>query len=106
VLVFTGLLLIIYNKGEELATGKKSRDFVPLSLMILFAITLPIVESSGIKSSIEKNVNLFNKNQTLKCFSLSNQYLVSKNLSWSLFEDSFTKDSILLRADKCNSLER
>ena len=38
---------------------------------------------------------------TLKCSNDTSEYLVSKEDGWKLHENSFLKNSLLIRADKC-----
>jgi len=61
-------------------------------------------------SETKENKEFFKNEKLLKCFSggglysESNKYRVSKKNGWSLEGDYFTKDSLMIRANKCERL--
>jgi len=61
-------------------------------------------------SETKENKEFFKNEKLLKCFSggglynESNRYRVSKKNGWSLEGDYFTKDSLMIRANKCERL--
>lgn len=96
-LIAIGLGVVSKDKEETIPKG--------LIFVLIFAIVVPILFSINTKADIDTNTNSFNSGRILKCTTLSNQYLVSQENGWEVFEDSFTKESLLIRADKCTSVK-
>ncbi|MDD2358307.1 MAG: hypothetical protein PHX13_10395 [Thiovulaceae bacterium] len=68
---------------------------------VFFWIGLNLYVSSDIKSTIESNIAQFKKGTIFICRGVdSNRYRVS-NKEWQLEDDTFIKDSLMIRADKC-----
>ncbi len=105
ILLAMALILIGFNRKKNKLTYPKKR-FPALSIIILLiAIVTPLLLSYNTKSAIAENLDTFKQNQLLICNTLTNNYLVSKAKNWKIFEDSFTKESLLIRADKCQNVD-
>jgi len=78
-----------------------------LALMIAILYFLHSYEKY---SETKENKEFFKNEKLLKCFSggglysEANKYRVSKKNGWSLEGDYFTKDSLMIRANKCERL--
>ena len=91
------------QKKSDDASNKKSNRLTTLT--IVAALMAPFIDSAITKHSITKNIQLFKTNKELKCSNTLNNYLVSTQSGWSLREDSFLKDSLLIRGDRCSLLQ-
>ena len=64
-------------------------------------IASPFIGSYILMLDAQESIARFKSNTTLKCMSEKVPYLVSKEEQWSIKGVYFTKESLLLRADKC-----
>jgi hypothetical protein len=102
IILFATLLIMVLGSGKAQSEGKKQKiPYFPI-LAIIFAIGVPLYNSMSTKEAIIENTKSFNSGNILKCSTFTTQYLVSKENGWSVFEDGFTKDSVLIRADGCS----
>jgi len=67
---------------------------------ILVVLMAPLLLSAYTKSNVDENIKLFQENKTLKCSSYFDKQLVSLESGWSIYNDGFLKDSLLIRANK------
>jgi len=93
ILTIMFLIIIIIEKGKAPA----SIFFLLLIPVILYWETL-----SSYKTALN-NIELFNKNKTLLCVSISNytNYNISKKNGWKLYKNYFTNDIYSIRVDSC-----
>lgn len=106
-LIVLGLfVLMIITAGKEINEGKKlSIPYVPM-IIIIVSIGLPIQSGISTRDTINTNIQFFQGEELLKCSTFGSSYLVSKENGWVLFDDGFTKESILIRADNCKRVEK
>ena len=52
-----------------------------------------------------ENINKINVGKSLKCRDNNSLYLVSKKNAWLVDDIYFTKDSLLIRADRCDKVK-
>ena len=101
------LFLEFIMLGAESLEAKKEKRKLKIStfpkLTFLVVIGIIIVPAYFTKNSIESNIQSFNEDVTLECSTLTTSYLVSKRTGWRLHKDNFTKDGLLIRADKCKN---
>ena len=97
IFLFFFLLTLGLKRGKDKPEKLTFFDYFPLLFVFVSATYL----SMDAKSSIDENIKQFNRGDTLNCATLSTRYLVSKSKGWEVHRDSFTKDSLLIRADKC-----
>jgi hypothetical protein len=90
---------VVMKKGQDKPEKLSFFDFFPLLFVFISATYL----SMDAKSSIRENMKSFNRGHALNCATLSTRYLVSKSNGWKINRDSFTKDSLLIRADRCKN---
>ncbi|MBU1994364.1 hypothetical protein KKC15_06610 [bacterium] len=99
-LLFTISYMIEVNEKDvdgEVKKGSKLTIFT-----IIVSLIAPFAFSAMTKSDIYENIQLFKDNKVLKCSTTFNNYLVSSKSGWNISDDSFLKDSLLIRADKCD----
>ena len=90
----------IQSEGDE--KEHKSKKFT--IFMILGSLMAPFLVSGYTTSLVNGNIESFKSDKELKCSTTFDKYLVSAKGGWSLKDDSFLKDSLLIRADKCSTL--
>ena len=88
------------EKDDESKSSHKSAAFA-----IVVASVAPFLYSIYTKSVIDKNIKLFKANQELICSNFLDTHLVSIDGGWSVNNDSFLKDSLLIIADRCSKGE-
>lgn len=94
-LVIVGLLLI-GSLSKRRNTNKSS-----IKLLLVFAFVLPFAASLYSIAISDKNVEYFKSTKELECTNDTSKFLVSKSKEWILKDDNFVKDSLMIRADKC-----
>ena len=105
ILILMSLILIGFNAIEN-QRNHSVKEFPSFGVWILvLAIISPLLVSLNTKSNINENTDAFKQNKFMECHTLADSYLVSQENGWKLFEDSFTKDSLSIRADKCERVE-
>ena len=106
-LKLSGLILtvsfvwILFEKSITKTDGKKRSTMFLTKVLLLFCVVAPLYQSYSAKSDIESSSASFKKGAVLKCSIASASYLVSHKSGWKIYGDSFTKDSLLIRGDKC-----
>jgi len=91
--------------------SKGKRDKVPDStvgvklfflFVALFFISLPFIDANNSQTTAKENLMHFTNGKSLMCEGEdSNKYSVSSKSGWSRDKNYFQKDSLLIRADKC-----
>jgi hypothetical protein len=96
-------VLLITTELSAKAKHEKRETVAPHAGYPLIAFIIAMVFAEGLwtKYTIQTNIALFKKGETLQCFTLGSAYLVSKGSDWKIYKDSFSKDSILLDAKSC-----
>lgn len=70
--------------------------------LVLFFIALPFVEADIDQTTAKNNLKRFSNGGSFICTgSDSNKYSVSSKNGWSRDKNYFTKDSLMIRADRC-----
>ncbi len=88
---------------------EKTRDPFVTTLGVI-CIALLFMDAHDSYSTAQENKTYFKRGTALKClsggglYSEANRYRVSKKNGWSLEGDYFTKDSLMIRANKCERL--
>jgi len=103
VLFFIVILIVTYFFESK---EKKSwtKTFIVVGLLLL------LYEASTQSSAAEDNARLFKKGKALKCrsggglYDKADRYRVSLQDGWVLQGDSFIKESLMIRANKCERL--
>jgi len=86
------------NKERAPSTGVK----LFFLFVVLFFIALPFIEADIDQSTAKENLMRFSNGGSFICQgSDSNKYSVSSKNGWSRDKNYFTKDSLMIRADKC-----
>jgi hypothetical protein len=100
-MTFLGVLAISLLIGVQ---KKRTKGLSwPIKLLFIFFISLPFLEMYLSKLDADKNTKYFNTAATLRCEGGDkNNYLISQTTGWSLNDKYyFLKESLLIRADKC-----
>ena len=90
-------ILTVDKTDVESKKSHRSNGFT-----ILVALMAPFLFSAYTKSHVVENIKLFQENRTLKCSSYFDKHMVSLESGWSVYDDGFLKDSLLIRADRCS----
>lgn len=94
---------LLYASISSHTRGKKrerlKRYFLLFALLLL---TLPFIEAYIAQSDVKSNQTSFTNGASFICKeSKDKSYSVSKKELWSIKEIYFSKDSLLIRADRC-----
>jgi len=100
------LLLVIFitspnTRHKSKKEGKRHGMRMYAKIMIASYAALLLYQPYSVMQDIKSNSASFKKGLTLKCITESASYLVSKESGWKIYGDSFTKDSLLIRGDRC-----
>jgi len=104
-----GILTTGFVYASVLSKGK--RDKVPdttvgvklfFLFVVLFFISLPFIDADNSQTTAKENLMRFTNGAKLICEGEdSNKYSVSSKNGWSRDKNYFQKDSLLIRADRC-----
>ena len=100
----TGLVYAsVLSKGKR---DKVTDTTVGVKLFFLFValffISLPFIDADNSQTTAKNNLMRFTNGASLICEGKdSNKYSVSSKNGWSRDKNYFTKDSFMIRADKC-----
>lgn len=105
-MIFASLILIMVISGKNYEENRGEKEsYIPL-LLIFLSIAGPLTGSLMIKNSIDENLAYFKNAVTLECRSGLKSMLVSKKRGWEIVtKDSFSKNDIIIRADRCEIIE-
>jgi len=98
------LLIIILCVINMSSTDKGDREFRlnSFSKIMMLIITLTIFyDAYTTEESVYKNINSFKKNHLLYCKEQGSKYHVSIKDGWVVDKNYFYKDSLMIRADRC-----
>jgi len=100
----TGLVYAsVLSKGKR---DKMPDITVGVKLFFLFTalafISLPFIDADNSQTTAKENLMRFTNGKSLMCEGEdSNKYSVSSKNGWSRDKNYFTKDPLLIRADRC-----
>ena len=103
ILLFFDFIILALESSEAKKENRKLKVSTFQKFTFLVVIGIIIVPAYFTKSSIKSNIQSFNEDITLECSTLTTSYLVSQRTGWRLYKDKFTRDGILIRADKCKN---
>jgi hypothetical protein len=96
ILLFAILLFIAFFQSNT----KKYK--VTIAVIVPIFIIIILLEALNTQSNAQTNLQNFKNGSSFICKSNdNNQYKVSKKDGWSIDNNYFLKDSLLIRADKC-----
>lgn len=92
-----------------LSKGKREKELdttVGVKLFFLFValvfISIPFIDADNSQTTAKNNLMRFSNGKSFICEgSNSNKYSVSSKNGWSRDKNYFIKDSLLIRADRC-----
>ena len=88
-----------YSKDEQ-NLGLAFKRAIPF--IVVGLISVPFIEAYNLESDAKKNLNSFTKGKSFICKGKDkNDYIVNQKNGWSKYGIYFIKDSLLIRADKC-----
>ncbi len=105
-----GILVTGIMYASFLPKDKRNKERVPPSagvklfsiFLVLFFISLPFIEAYINQTTAKKNLIHFSNGESFICEGGDfNKYSVSSKNGWSRDKNYFTKDSLMIRADKC-----
>jgi hypothetical protein len=104
--ILLGILLLMqismldFWKSADKDMKFAAKILVWVGFGILAAI--PLMEAHGLYSDAKKNMRNLSKGTVFICRGYDdNSYMVSKSGGWGTYDIYFIKDSLLIRADKC-----
>ena len=106
ILIFAAVILMALILGKAYSKGKNTPKAIifPI-LIILFAVGSALHDGYSAKEEILNNIKTYKEGKELKCYTLGETYLISNQSGWSIRKDSFLKDTLLIRADRCDNLQ-
>ena len=81
--------------------SKKNGTDALLKIFVLLLIAINIFAPFDAQSTAEENIKAFNTHVSIKCKSNEDSYLVSLKNGWSTKKNFFIKESLMIRADRC-----
>jgi hypothetical protein len=101
VVAFILLLLasLLFTFSARKTLENKKRLIITSLLPILFMIVINFI-SSGASS----NINAVKNGVSLKCWDADKEYRVSLKDDWEIDKNYFVKESLMIRADKCEGM--
>jgi len=104
-----GILTTGLVYGSVVSKGKREKELdttVGAKLFFLFAalffISLPFIDANNSQTTAKNNLIRFSNSAKLICKGEdSNKYSVSSKSGWSRDKNYFIKDSLMIRADRC-----
>ena len=97
-------ILLTLLTGLFRSTRKSSINW-DLRFLLLFAISLPFLLVYYQNSIGLENIQSIKNGNKLKCIAGLNSYRVSTQDGWSIDKNYFVKESVLIRADKCEDYD-
>ena len=102
--IITATLLLLFSYAMfDLPKNKNRKSGI--RWVYIFIISIPIVTAFFTQIKADENMAYFKRGGVLKCEIGEYNYLVSKEEQWSLKDNFFTKESLLIRADYCQEFE-
>jgi hypothetical protein len=100
--IIVASILLIISIGLLKGIGKNRINWY-LRILFLFAISLPFIQIYDLDTTASENIQSLEEGSTLKCIMRDNSYRISTKDGWKINKNYFTKDSLLIRADKCEA---
>ena len=98
--IIVASMFLIVLIGLLKGIGKNSTNWY-LRILFLFAISLPFIQIYDLDTTASENIQSLREGATLKCTLRDNSYRISTKDGWGIDKNYFAKDSLLIRADKC-----
>ena len=92
-----GLLLINIPKPKNEKQEKRGVH----KLILIGLISIPVLAALTDSKDAQANIEKFKSDAALICSTNGSEYLVSKKENWDISEYYFKKESLIIRADRC-----
>jgi len=89
------------KKAKQLQSSKKSSAKYYWLAYVLFIAAVIFFQADSSMTQAKENIKLFRGVKVLRCTNDSSKYRVSKQDGWQVDGFYFIKDSLMIRADKC-----
>ncbi len=93
------------KKSKQLQSSKKSSAKYYWFAYVLFITALIFFQADSSMMQAKENIKLFRGVKVLRCTNDSSKYRVSKQDGWEVDGFYFIKDSLMIRADRCEEME-
>ena len=100
-LFFSFFVLDASWHAKKKGSQRKVKRVKGIGWAYIVIMASPFIGSYILMLDAQESIRRFKSNVTLKCMSEEVPYLVSKEEKWKVKGVYFTKESLLLRADKC-----
>ena len=94
-------IIVLFVTNATFYHKKRIRFSLIFILIVVFILLLPLIEASIASSNARDNITAFVNSKVLECKDAKSSYRVSKKDGWSVEGDSFFKESLLIRTDRC-----
>ena len=103
VVSLVGLFAIFLLINSQRRANQPFKVNLFFKVVIILVILAPFIAMYDAKSTASENISFFKSDAGLKCETTTqSSYLVSKASGWTVHQEVyFLKDSLLIRADKC-----
>ena len=95
IFLFIPISLLIFSRKANISQN--------LKILLVFLMSIVLAEAYYSYSSALENIQSAKDGSHLKCSIGDNNYKVSMKDGWKVDENYFLKDSLLIRADKCET---
>ena len=102
--IIAASVLLALSIGTLRATRKSNINW-DLRFALLFAISLPLFYMYDANITVLNNIQSVKNGSKLRCEAGDNNYIVSIKDGWEIDKNYFLKESLLIRADKCELYE-
>ena len=112
VILFLTILMLMFSimsgsKSDKYEKSASRGEKIIFNIFVLGLVLMPFVEAYNLQQDVTLNQQHFKSNSSFICKAKdNNDYKVSKKNLWSIDDIYFTKDSLLIRADKCEEIKR
>jgi len=89
------------KKSKQLQSSKKSSAKYYWFAYLLFITALIFFQADSSMTQAKENIKLFRGVKVLRCTNDGSKYRVSKQDGWEVDGFYFIKDSLMIRADRC-----
>ena len=94
-------VLLLFN-GSITKVKKKFTISNAMKVLLVLVFLIPFVESYSLSRDAQFNMPAMKENKTLICENAdTNKYQVSQVNGWKVEKNYFLKDSLMIRADRC-----
>lgn len=95
------LLMLLMINASFFKPKEKIKINIFLKIIIVVILLIPILEGYNLSNDAKSNIHYFQTAKTLTCKNLSGKYQISQINGWKVHRNYFIKDSLMIRADKC-----